>query len=491
MGLGSVDEDEPDFAGTDASSAAIAAAAGYQRISTSADAAKASSEIVKAMSDNLEINAPYVQQLRAGIADAIDHEDDNVTIAGVAATGGTVRSTHNNTPAMMSAGTASVATGWTQQQRQAQVRKPHSASAVQAAINTPSIDAVGRINTREVSAVGSDEDLVFSQAHANAQANAREITAAAQAGDPHALMAGRKRQSTGNGLFSMLSTPLNAAQNLAAQATSALRGGAKGKGTASSSSDAVVTTSSGESQGRKGNRGADRVTLSAAATKAATKATTETTAAQPSAASAASANAESSPVRYKRESGVIDVPVPLETMAAGKMTVDMALAQMEQEKSTAESDDALAGANAALRQAQAALVAEAGGSAEAELGSASDRLLGRADANVMVGETLDAAAFGSMREEQAYNDLMDEDAYSEEPEQESTGTLSPEQLETLKSLQTGAAAAMSAPPLSSNFQPLPSPMPRRRRDPALDVLGTEPPRHFANLQARNAYGMRN
>lgn len=491
VGLGSVDEDEPDFAGTDASSAAIAAAAGYQRISTSADAAKASSEIVKAMSDNLEINAPYVQQLRAGIADAIDHEDDNVTIAGVAATGGTVRSTHNNTPAMMSAGTASVATGWTQQQRQAQVRKPHSASAVQAAINTPSIDAVGRINTREVSAVGSDEDLVFSQAHANAQANAREITAAAQAGDPHALMAGRKRQSTGNGLFSMLSTPLNAAQNLAAQATSALRGGAKGKGTASSSSDAVVTTSSGESQGRKGNRGADRVTLSAAATKAATKATTETTAAQPSAASAASANAESSPVRYKRESGVIDVPVPLETMAAGKMTVDMALAQMEQEKSTAESDDALAGANAALRQAQAALVAEAGGSAEAELGSASDRLLGRADANVMVGETLDAAAFGSMREEQAYNDLMDEDAYSEEPEQESTGTLSPEQLETLKSLQTGAAAAMSAPPLSSNFQPLPSPMPRRRRDPALDVLGTEPPRHFANLQARNAYGMRN
>ena len=491
VGLGSVDEDEPDFAGTDASSAAIAAAAGYQRISTSADAAKASSEIVKAMSDNLEINAPYVQQLRAGIADAIDHEDDNVTIAGVAATGGTVRSTHNNTPAMMSAGTASVATGWTQQQRQAQVRKPHSASAVQAAINTPSIDAVGRINTREVSAVGSDEDLVFSQAHANAQANAREITAAAQAGDPHALMAGRKRQSTGNGLFSMLSTPLNAAQNLAAQATSALRGGAKGKGTASSSSDAVVTTSSGESQGRKGNRGADRVTLSAAATKAATKATTETTAAQPSAASAASANAESSPVRYKRESGVIDVPVPLETMAAGKMTVDMALAQMEQEKSTAESDDALAGANAALRQAQAALVAEAGGSAEAELGSASDRLLGRADANVMVGETLDAAAFGSMREEQAYNDLMDEDAYIEEPEQESTGTLSPEQLETLKSLQTGAAAAMSAPPLSSNFQPLPSPMPRRRRDPALDVLGTEPPRHFANLQARNAYGMRN
>lgn len=490
VGLGSVDEDEPDFAGTDASSAAIAAAAGYQRISTSADAAKASSEIVKAMSDNLEINAPYVQQLRAGIADAIDHEDDNVTIAGVAATGGTVRSTHNNTPAMMSAGTASVATGWTQQQRQAQVRKPHSASAVQAAINTPSIDAVGRINTREVSAVGSDEDLVFSQAHANAQANAREITAAAQAGDPHALMAGRKRQSTGNGLFSMLSTPLNAAQNLAAQATSALRGGAKGKGTASSSSDAVVTTSSGESQGRKGNRGADRVTLSAAATKAATKATTETTAAQPSAASAASANAESSPVRYKRESGVIDVPVPLETMAAGKMTVDMALAQMEQEKSTAESDDALAGANAALRQAQAALVAEAGGSAEAELGSASDRLLGRADANVMVGETLDAAAFGSMREEQAYNDLMDETDYSDEPEQESTGTLSPEQLETLKSLQTGAAAAMSAPPLSSNFQPLPSPMPRRRRDPALDVLGTEPPRHFANLQARNAYGMR-
>ena len=492
VGLGSVDEDEPDFAGADASSAATAAAAGYQRISTSADAAKASSEIVKAMSDNLEINAPYVQQLRAGIADAIDHEDDNVTIAGVAATGGTVRSTHNNTPAMMSAGTASVATGWTQQQRQAQVRKPHSASAVQAAINTPSIDAVGRINTREVSAVGSDEDLVFSQAHANAQANAREITAAAQAGDPHALMAGRKRQSTGNGLFSMLSTPLNAAQNLAAQATSALRGGAKGKGTASSSSDSVATTnSSGESQGRKGNRGADRVTLSAAATKAATKATTETTAAQPSAASAASANAESSPVRYKRESGVIDVPVPLETMAAGKMTVDMALAQMEQEKSTAESDDALAGANAALRQAQAALVAEAGGSAEAELGSASDRLLGRADANVMVGETLDAAAFGSMREEQAYNDLMDEDAYSEEPEQESTGTLSPEQLETLKSLQTGAAAAMSAPPLSSNFQPLPSPMPRRRRDPALDVLGTEPPRHFANLQARNAYGMRN
>ena len=491
VGLGSVDEDEPDFAGADASSAATAAAAGYQRISTSADAAKASSEIVKAMSDNLEINAPYVQQLRAGIADAIDHEDDNVTIAGVAATGGTVRSTHNNTPAMMSAGTASVATGWTQQQRQAQVRKPHSASAVQAAINTPSIDAVGRINTREVSAVGSDEDLVFSQAHANAQANAREITAAAQAGDPHALMAGRKRQSTGNGLFSMLSTPLNAAQNLAAQATSALRGGAKGKGTASSSSDSVATTnSSGESQGRKGNRGADRVTLSAAATKAATKATTETTAAQPSAASAASANAESSPVRYKRESGVIDVPVPLETMAAGKMTVDMALAQMEQEKSTAESDDALAGANAALRQAQAALVAEAGGSAEAELGSASDRLLGRADANVMVGETLDAAAFGSMREEQAYNDLMDEDAYSEEPEQESTGTLSPEQLETLKSLQTGAAAAMSAPPLSSNFQPLPSPMPRRRRDPALDVLGTEPPRHFANLQARNAYGMR-
>ena len=490
VGLGSVDEDEPDFAGADASSAATAAAAGYQRISTSADAAKASSEIVKAMSDNLEINAPYVQQLRAGIADAIDHEDDNVTIAGVAATGGTVRSTHNNTPAMMSAGTASVATGWTQQQRQAQVRKPHSASAVQAAINTPSIDAVGRINTREVSAVGSDEDLVFSQAHANAQANAREITAAAQAGDPHALMAGRKRQSTGNGLFSMLSTPLNAAQNLAAQATSALRGGAKGKGTASSSSDAVVTTSSGESQGRKGNRGADRVTLSAAATKAATKATTETTAAQPSAASAASANAESSPVRYKRESGVIDVPVPLETMAAGKMTVDMALAQMEQEKSTAESDDALAGANAALRQAQAALVAEAGGSAEAELGSASDRLLGRADANVMVGETLDAAAFGSMREEQAYNDLMDETDYSDEPEQESTGTLSPEQLETLKSLQTGAAAAMSAPPLSSNFQPLPSPMPRRRRDPALDVLGTEPPRHFANLQARNAYGMR-
>ena len=109
VGLGSVDEDEPDFAGADASSAATAAAAGYQRISTSADAAKASSEIVKAMSDNLEINAPYVQQLRAGIADAIDHEDDNVTIAGVAATGGTVRSTHNNTPAMMSAGTASVA----------------------------------------------------------------------------------------------------------------------------------------------------------------------------------------------------------------------------------------------------------------------------------------------------------------------------------------------------------------------------------------------
>lgn len=491
VGLGSVDEDEPDFAGADASSAATAAAAGYQRISTSADAAKASSEIVKAMSDNLEINAPYVQQLRAGIADAIDHEDDNVTIAGVAATGGTVRSTHNNTPAMMSAGTASVATGWTQQQRQAQVRKPHSASAVQAAINTPSIDAVGRINTREVSAVGSDEDLVFSQAHANAQANAREITAAAQAGDPHALMAGRKRQSTGNGLFSMLSTPLNAAQNLAAQATSALRGGAKGKGTASSSSDSVATTnSSGESQGRKGNRGADRVTLSAAATKAATKATTETTAAQPSAASAASANAESSPVRYKRESGVIDVPVPLETMAAGKMTVDMALAQMEQEKSTAESDDALAGANAALRQAQAALASEAGVSEASVLDSASDRLLGRADADVMVGETLDAAAFGSMREEQAYNDLMDEADYSDEPEQESSGTLSPEQLETLKNLQSSAAAAMSAPPLSSNFQPLPPPMPRRRRDPALDVLGTEPPRHFANLQARNAYGMR-
>ena len=491
VGLGSVDEDEPDFAGADASSAATAAAAGYQRISTSADAAKASSEIVKAMSDNLEINAPYVQQLRAGIADAIDHEDDNVTIAGVAATGGTVRSTHNNTPAMMSAGTAGVATGWAQQQRQAQVRKPHSASAVQAAINTPSIDAVGRINTREVSAVGSDEDLVFSQAHANAQANAREIAAAAQAGDPHALMAGRKRQSTGNGLFSMLSTPLNAAQNLAAQATSALRGAAKGKGAASSSTDsATTTTSSGESQGRKGNRGADRVTLSAAATKAATKATTETTVNQSPAASAASANAESSPVRYKRESGVIDVPVPLETMAAGKMTVDMALAQMEQEKSTAESDDALAGANAALRQAQAALVAEAGGSAEADLGSASDRLLGRGDADVMVGETLDAAAFGSMREEQAYNDLMDEADYSEDTEQESTGTLSPEQLETLKSLQTGAAAAMSAPPLSSNFQPLPPPMPRRRRDPALDVLGTEPPRHFANLQARNAYGMR-
>lgn len=491
VGLGSVDEDEPDFAGADASSAATAAAAGYQRISTSADAAKASSEIVKAMSDNLEINAPYVQQLRAGIADAIDHEDDNVTIAGVAATGGTVRSTHNNTPAMMSAGTASVATGWTQQQRQAQVRKPHSASAVQAAINTPGIDAVGRINTREVSAVGSDEDLVFSQAHANAQANAREITAAAQAGDPHALMAGRKRQSTGNGLFSMLSTPLNAAQNLAAQATSALRGGAKGKGTASSSSDSVATTnSSGESQGRKGNRGADRVTLSAAATKAATKATTETTAAQPSAASAASANAESSPVRYKRESGVIDVPVPLETMAAGKMTVDMALAQMEQEKSTAESDDALAGANAALRQAQAALASEAGVSEASVLDSASDRLLGRADADVMVGETLDAAAFGSMREEQAYNDLMDEADYSDEPEQESSGTLSPEQLETLKNLQSSAAAAMSAPPLSSNFQPLPPPMPRRRRDPALDVLGTEPPRHFANLQARNAYGMR-
>ena len=491
VGLGSVDEDEPDFAGADASSAATAAAAGYQRISTSADAAKASSEIVKAMSDNLEINAPYVQQLRAGIADAIDHEDDNVTIAGVAATGGTVRSTHNNTPAMMSAGTASVATGWTQQQRQAQVRKPHSASAVQAAINTPGIDAVGRINTREVSAVGSDEDLVFSQAHANAQANAREITAAAQAGDPHALMAGRKRQSTGNGLFSMLSTPLNAAQNLAAQATSALRGGAKGKGTASSSSNSGATTnSSGESQGRKGNRGADRVTLSAAATKAATKATTETTAAQPSAASAASANAESSPVRYKRESGVIDVPVPLETMAAGKMTVDMALAQMEQEKSTAESDDALAGANAALRQAQAALASEAGVSEASVLDSASDRLLGRADADVMVGETLDAAAFGSMREEQAYNDLMDEADYSDEPEQESSGTLSPEQLETLKNLQSSAAAAMSAPPLSSNFQPLPPPMPRRRRDPALDVLGTEPPRHFANLQARNAYGMR-
>lgn len=491
VGLGSVDEDEPDFAGADASSAATAAAAGYQRISTSADAAKASSEIVKAMSDNLEINAPYVQQLRAGIADAIDHEDDNVTIAGVAATGGTVRSTHNNTPAMMSAGTASVATGWTQQQRQAQVRKPHSASAVQAAINTPGIDAVGRINTHEVSAVGSDEDLVFSQAHANAQANAREITAAAQAGDPHALMAGRKRQSTGNGLFSMLSTPLNAAQNLAAQATSALRGGAKGKGTASSSSDSGATTnSSGESQGRKGNRGADRVTLSAAATKAATKATTETTAAQPSAASAASANAESSPVRYKRESGVIDVPVPLETMAAGKMTVDMALAQMEQEKSTAESDDALAGANAALRQAQAALASEAGVSEASVLDSASDRLLGRADADVMVGETLDAAAFGSMREEQAYNDLMDEADYSDEPEQESSGTLSPEQLETLKNLQSSAAAAMSAPPLSSNFQPLPPPMPRRRRDPALDVLGTEPPRHFANLQARNAYGMR-
>lgn len=491
VGLGSVDEDEPDFAGADASSAATAAAAGYQRISTSADAAKASSEIVKAMSDNLEINAPYVQQLRAGIADAIDHEDDNVTIAGVAATGGTVRSTHNNTPAMMSAGTASVATGWTQQQRQAQVRKPHSASAVQAAINTPGIDAVGRINTREVSAVGSDEDLVFSQAHANAQANAREITAAAQAGDPHALMAGRKRQSTGNGLFSMLSTPLNTAQNLAAQATSALRGGAKGKGTASSSSDSVATTnSSGESQWRKGNRGADRVTLSAAATKAATKATTETTAAQPSAASAASANAESSPVRYKRESGVIDVPVPLETMAAGKMTVDMALAQMEQEKSTAESDDALAGANAALRQAQAALASEAGVSEASVLDSASDRLLGRADADVMVGETLDAAAFGSMREEQAYNDLMDEADYSDEPEQESSGTLSPEQLETLKNLQSSAAAAMSAPPLSSNFQPLPPPMPRRRRDPALDVLGTETPRHFANLQARNAYGMR-
>ena len=168
-------------------------------------------------------------------------------------------------------------------------------------MNTAGIDAGGRINTREVSAVGSDEDLVFSQAHANAQANAREITAAAQAGDPHALMAGRKRQSTGNGLFSMLSTPLNAAQNLAAQATSALRGGAKGKSTASSSSDSVATTnSSGESQWRKGNRGADRVTLSAAATKAATKATTETTAAHPSAASATSANAERSPVRYKR-----------------------------------------------------------------------------------------------------------------------------------------------------------------------------------------------
>lgn len=474
VGLGSVDEEEVD--------SAPATATTYEHISTRTDAAQASSEIVKAMSDHLEINAPYVQQLRAGIADAIEQEDDNVTIAGIAATGGTVRSSYNsnNAQATMSAGAGSSA--WRQQQMQQ--RRPASQAAVQAAMSTKGINAVGRINTREIGAISDDEDLVFSQAHANARANERELRAAAEAGDPHALMAGRKRQSTGNGLFSMLSTPLNAAQNLASQATSALRGGSKSK---------EVTSREGATQGTKSNgrnkSNADRVTLSSSAKAKMGRNYDQDSTTQSSAERKGSSS--SSPVRYKRESGVIDVPVPLETMAEGKMTVDMALAQMD--GAGAE----LAAADDVLRQAQGNLSAEA-----SALGSANDILLGRSrnqgqmgqmGGMGQVGATMDAASFGAMREEQAYEDLMgseDSESDAEMGVEEGNGELSPEQLETLKSLQTGAAAAMSTPMLSSNYQSLPPSPPRRRRDAGLDVLGTEPPRHFANLQARNAYGMR-
>lgn len=504
IGLGSVDEEENDIE---------TANAAYQHLTAEADSryaqgnnnAPLNNVMLPAHRGNTEEdNNPYMQQMMAGIVEAIDREEDSVTIAGISTTAMPKASHAAATANAVASGMAASAIT----PPSSQPPRTHSSASVQKALEPMSIGGIERVQSHDVVALSNDEELKFSRARANAKAHDRsvQVSAAAQAGDPKALMAGRKRQSTGSGLFSMLSTPLNVAQNLAAQATAALRG-AKGA-SADSVNSAAYSDGAANSRGREAERG-DHVTLSAAA-RAAASASPElskgTNIANASSNASPKVEVEKKSLAYhKRDSGLIEVPVPLETMAAGKMTVDMALAQIEHGSKVKLEDDDLELTSDSATDSD--LMSALDDKASAQM-SAAERLLGmNARQGGQVGETIDAASFGNMREELAYQDLMASaesssiagvaagmEAQGGEQLEQGEQTLTPEQLETLKKLQNGVMAAMNNPVLSrpnNQYMPLQNKAQNKRaREAAAAVFGTEPPRHFANLQARNAYNLR-
>lgn len=505
-------------------------------INNSAEAAQASRDIALAVNDNLEGNADYIHDLQAGIADALEQEDDAVTLAGVPQQESMAArqmqqsqlqqqmqqaAAARNTPALMSAGAARVNGGGSLREQM----RARTAAQV-AAMNPLGIDRVGAISSSEIAPYADSEAQLMAQGHSRVAAYDRaqqNLAKAAAAGDPHALMAGRKRQSTGNGLLSMLSTPLNMAQNIASQATQALRGatmgsvgrGAGGSKAAYAAAHAMETTNISPddmpiyadlvSQGA--GAGAGMARARAPQSRRAQNAPYGAVAGAYGAGAAGAARA-TPPALAGNASGVVNVPVPLETMAAGKMTVDMALAQMEQ--------DGRAGAGAvgagAAQSAQRPLVRTAGLEDEPDpmaaasaldmvpQDSARALLLGAAGGrnnNSMVGQTTSAKALAagvaasgvaginfsaSSRKNPGMSDVMGDGAFMDDSDPNAVlqqaangglsavGELTPEQLETLKTLQSG-----DTPSLNERAQ---------------EAYNPQRQQHYANRQARNAYGMR-
>lgn len=516
-------------------------------INNSAEAAQASRDIALAVNDNLEGNADYIHDLQAGIADALEQEDDAVTLAGVPQQGSmaakqmqqsnlqqqmqqaaAARAHNANTPALMSAGAARVNGGGSLREQM----RARTAAQV-AAMNPLGIDRVGAISASEIAPYADSEAQLMAQGHSRVAAYDRaqqNLAKAAAAGDPHALMAGRKRQSTGNGLLSMLSTPLNMAQNIASQATQALRGatmgsvgrGAGGSKAAYAAAHAMETTSISPDdmpiyadlvpQGARA--GAAMAGARAPQPRRAQNTPYGASAGAYGAGAAGAAQGQGAaratpPALAGNASGVVNVPVPLETMAAGKMTVDMALAQMEQ--------DGRAGAGGvgagAAQSAQRPLVRTAGLEDEPDpmaaasalemvpQDSARALLLGAAggrNTNSMVGQTTSAKALAaagvaasgvaginfsaSSRKNPGMSDVMGDSAFMDDSDPNAVlqqaangglsavGELTPEQLETLKTLQSG-----DTPSLNERAQ---------------EAYNPQRQQHYANRQARNAYGMR-
>ena len=506
-------------------------------INNSAEAAQASRDIALAVNDNLEGNADYIHDLQAGIADALEQEDDAVTLAGVPQQGSMAArqmqqsqlqqqmqqaAAARNTPALMSAGAARVNGGGSLREQM----RARTAAQV-AAMNPLGIDRVGAISSSEIAPYADSEAQLMAQGHSRVAAYDRaqqNLAKAAAAGDPHALMAGRKRQSTGNGLLSMLSTPLNMAQNIASQATQALRGatmGSVGRG-AGGSKAAYAAAHAMETTGispddmpiyadlvpQGAGAGAGMAGARAPQPRRAQNAPYGAVAGAYGAGAAGAARA-TPPALAGNASGVVNVPVPLETMAAGKMTVDMALAQMEQ--------DGRAGAGAvgagAAQSAQRPLVRTAGLEDEPDpmaaasaldmvpQDSARALLLGAAggrNSNSMVGQTTSAKALAaagvaasgvaginfsaSSRKNPGMSDVMGDGAFMDDSDPNAVlqqaangglsavGELTPEQLETLKTLQSG-----DTPSLNERAQ---------------EAYNPQRQQHYANRQARNAYGMR-
>lgn len=450
--------------------------AGLARIHNSRDAAQASRDIVHAVNDNLENNAEYIADLRSGIDSALDSEDDNVSLGHAAAQVQVPsRRSSSNAPAVMSAGTLSVArnratiasdVAQARQRTQAGMgveeippspatlaaQRGAAAAARAVAMGPVSVERVGGIGGSErVSSYADSEDEIFSKAHAQAAASNRALLAAMAAGNPHALMAGRKRQSTGNGLSAMLSTSVPPQSNQLAQLEAAVAASA-----AAAAAEGYVRTPVQQAPEADASMS---IGVSHPIDTGMVMSAKDIAAAQRAAAAAPLSAPLSAPLA-----------APMGATGAGaasgnRMTVDMALAQMSTPSGRRGAGAGTAagtsiggiggrGRNRANFSAATAMnpgMSDLVQSAPMGLGSIDDELTAMSG----FGEDEDPTAILN----QVVNNGLN-----------SVAALSQEQLDTLNELQMGVGF--------------------NRPENSASAISSPPQQHYANLQARNAYGIK-